>query len=113
METDTFTWGVRVGGSESLNVGTLQAQFGDGYKQIASTGINSASETWNLSHQGDVDDINPVRAFLKSHVTSSFWWTNPWGEKHLYRVKQDSVATKWITESFVEISFTFEQAFAP
>lgn len=113
MATDTFTWGVLVGGNESLNVATLQAQFGDGYKQVASAGINNSIESWSLSRQGYTGEISTVRAFLKSHVTTSFWWTNPWGEKHLYRVKADSIATKWITESFVELSFTFEQSFAP
>lgn len=113
MATDTFTWGVLVGGSEALNVSIMQAQFGDGYKQIASSGINSSIETWSLSRRDTVEKIATVRTFLKAHVISSFWWTNPWGERHLYRVKNDSIATKWITESFVELSFTFEQAFAP
>lgn len=113
MANDTFTWGVLVGGNEALNVSTMQAQFGDGYRQIASSGINSAIETWSLSRRDTVANIAAVRTFLKTHVISSFWWTNPWGERHLYRVKNDSIATKWLTESFVELSFTFEQAFAP
>jgi len=54
-----------------------------------------------------------VRAFLKTHVTTSFWWTNPWGEKKLYRVKADSINPKFINGGFAEISFTFEQSFAP
>lgn len=113
MATDTFTWGVLVGGNESLNLAVIQAQFGDGYSQVASSGINSVTESWSLMRRDRVADIVPVRAFLKSHVISSFWWTNPWGEKRLYRVKHDSIATKWLTEGFVELSFTFEQAFAP
>ncbi|WP_031524701.1 phage tail protein [Siccibacter colletis] len=113
MAIDTFTWGVLVGGSESINVATLQSQFGDGYKQVSSAGINTAAATWTLSRRGNVSDIAEVRTFLASHVTVSFWWTDPWGDKKLFRVRADSVATKWITESFVELSFTFEQAFAP
>lgn len=110
---DTFTWGVLVGGSETLNVATLKAQFGDGYSQIASAGINSAIESWTLSHREKVWNVSEIRAFLKAHVIQSFWWTNPWGEKHLYRVKSDSITTTWITSDFVELGFTFEQAFAP
>lgn len=113
MAIDTFTWRVRVGGSESLTISTIQAQFGDGYKQVASTGINTDVATWSLSRQDYVNDIAPLRAFLTAHVIKSFWWTNPWGETKLFRVRADSIATKWITESFVELSFTFEQAFAP
>lgn len=113
MAIDTFTWGVRVGSDEALAVSTIQAQFGDGYKQVASAGINTDAATWNLSKQGKLNDIAPLRAFLKAHVISSFWWTDPWGDKKLFRVRADSISTKWITESYVELSFTFEQAFAP
>lgn len=113
MAIDTFTWGVLVGGEEELNVATMQSQFGDGYKQIAAAGINTSTATWSLSRRDYLADIAPVRQFLNAHVTSSFWWTDPWGSKKLFRVKADSVRTKWLTESFVELSFTFEQAFAP
>lgn len=113
MAIDTFTWCARTEASEQLNVATIQAQFGDGYKQIAGKGINEASESWSLTCNGRLGAMAPVRAFLKSHVTTSFWWTNPWGEKKLYRVKSDSINPKFVNGDFVEISFTFEQAFAP
>ncbi|MBS6058306.1 MAG: phage tail protein [Mixta calida] len=113
MAIDTFNWCVRVGASEELNVATLQAQFGDGYKQVASAGINTAMESWPVTCSGTKSEMATLRAFLKSHVISSFWWTNPWGEKKLYRVKSDSIRPNFVNGNFVEISFTFEQAFAP
>jgi phage-related protein len=113
MAIDTFTWCVRTDASGSTNVATLQAQFGDGYKQVASAGINTAAETWNLTCSGKLAAMKPVREFLLSHVIKSFWWVNPWGEKKLYRVKADSVSPTFPNGGFVEISFVFEQAFAP
>lgn len=113
MAIDTFTWCARTEASEQLNVATIQAQFGDGYKQIAGKGINEESESWSLACNGRLAAMAHVRAFLKGHVTTSFWWTNPWGEKKLYRVKSDSINPKFLNGDFVEISFTFEQAFAP
>lgn len=113
MATDTFTWYARPNASEQITVSTIQAQFGDGYKQVASNGINHAAESWSLSVNGQLTEMANVRTFLKNHVTASFWWTNPWGEKKLYRVKSDSVNPKLINGNFAEISFTFEQAFAP
>ncbi|CAH0198318.1 hypothetical protein SRABI13_01661 [Erwinia aphidicola] len=113
MATDTFEWPVRISGSEQITVSALMAQFGDGYRQVAENGINSASETWNLSVNGQRDEMAAVRTFLKNHVIRSFWWVNPWGEKKLYRVKTDSINPKFINKGFVEITFTFEQAFAP
>lgn len=113
MAIDTFTWCVRTDSSEQLAVSALQSQYGDGYKQIASSGINSAVETWTLAVNGRLSEMALVREFLKSHVITSFWWTNPWGEKKLYRVKSDSITPKFVNGNFVEIAFTFEQAYAP
>lgn len=113
MATDTFTWEVRLQASEQVNVLTNTAQFGDGYKQVSGRGINDESETWSLTCNGRKAVITELRAFLKAHVASSFWWTNPWGEKKLFRVKADSINPKFINGDFVEITFTFEQAFAP
>ncbi|WP_243077749.1 phage tail protein [Pantoea sp. MQR6] len=113
MAIDTFIWCARTEASEQLNVSAIQAQFGDGYKQIAGKGINDAAESWSLSCNGKVSAMAPVREFLKAHVTASFWWTNPWGEKKLYRVKSDSINPKFINGNFVEVAFTFEQSFAP
>lgn len=112
MAIDTFTWAVRLNGSEKLAASTIQAKFGDGYSQVAENGINSVAETWDLNVNGDLSKMAEVRAFLKGHVAPSFWWVNPWGEKKLYRVKSDSINPKFINGDWVEISFTFEQAFS-
>lgn len=111
--TDTFTWRTRKSAQGTESVSTVQAQFGDGYKQIAGNGINTGSETWNLDWTGSLADAAVLRTFLRTHVISSFWWTNPWGEKKLYRVKYDSIATSFPTGKKATLSFTFEQAFAP
>jgi len=111
MVTDTFTWAARLQASEQINVSTNSAQFGDGYKQVSGLGINDTSESWSLTCNGRKLLISEIRGFLKSHVTSSFWWTNPWGEKKLFRVKADSINGKFINGDFVEITFTFVQAF--
>ncbi len=111
---DTFDkWVARIEASESITVSTIEAQFGDGYKQIAANGLNAARETWTLSCNGEKEDMRELRAFLKAHVTSSFWWVNPWGDKQLYLVKADSIAPKFVNGEFAEINFTFVQTFAP
>jgi len=113
MATDTFNWCARVEASEQITVSTIQAQFGDGYKQIAGRGVNEQAESWSLTCNGQKAVMAEVRAFLRNHVTSSFWWTNPWGEKKLYRVKSDSINPKFVNGNFAEIAFIFEQVFAP
>lgn len=111
--TDTFTWRTRKTAQGTESVRTLQAQFGDGYKQVSGTGINDKSETWDLDWTGKRSDAAVLRAFLLSHVTTSFWWTNPWGEKKLYRVKADSFSISFPSGTKATVAFKFEQAFAP
>jgi phage-related protein len=83
MAIETFIWPVRTGATESINIATQEIQFGDGYKQVAGVGINEDNATWELSCNGKLSDMAVIRAFLKFHVTKSFWWSNPWGEKTL------------------------------
>lgn len=110
--TDTFTWDAQATeGTELTSV--ITAQFGDGYKQIASNGINTAAETWDLTWTGQRKEVAKIRAFLRTHVIESFWWTNPWGERLLYRIKNDSIASSFVTVNIVTLTFTFEQSFKP
>lgn len=113
MAIDTFDWCVRTGATEEVNVATLQAQFGDGYKQVAGSGINSAMDSWPVTCSGSKSEMKVVREFFKNHVTTSFWWENPWGDKNLYRVRADSIRPNFINGNFVEIAVTFDRAFAP
>lgn len=113
MTIETFSWCVKTGAEEELNVATIQAQFGDGYKQVAGAGINGQRESWPVTCSGSKAEMATVRDFLKTHVTTSCWWVNPWGERKLYRIKSDSIRPVFVNGNFVEISFTFEQAFAP
>ena len=88
--TDTFSWRTRKSARGTESARTLQSQFGDGYKQVA-----------------------VLRAFLMSHITKSFWWTNPWGEKKLYRMRADSFSVSFPSGKKATVAFTFEQSFAP
>jgi phage-related protein len=111
--TDTFTWRTRAGITGTETTSVISAQFGDGYKQIAANGINTSVESWNLTWTGKTEEVLAIRNFLRSHVVTSFWWTNPWGETLLYRVKSDSVAPGFQAGKVTSLAFTFEQAFAP
>jgi len=110
---DTFMWKTKASANGTDTINTNSAQFGDGYKQISSNGINAASEKWDLNWIGKKDAAIEVRHFLISHAIDSFWWTNPWGEKKLFRVKADSISYSFLKGGVITLNFTFEQAFAP
>lgn len=111
--TDTFIWATQVSPTATDTINLYTAQFGDGYEQVAVNGINSVKEEWDLTWTGKKKDVADIRAFLHTHAHQSFWWSNPWGEKKLYRVKPDSIKPTFISGKVVSVAFTFKQAFAP
>ncbi|MEW5290288.1 phage tail protein [Erwinia papayae] len=110
---DTFIWRTRKTAQGTQTVPIIQAQFGDNYKQVSGAGISGPVETWNLDWTGKIQAAAELRQFLSLHVIASFWWTNPWGEKKLYRVKNDSVSVSFPSGDKATLAFTFEQAFSP
>ncbi|HEM8742856.1 TPA: phage tail protein [Enterobacter sichuanensis] len=111
--TDTFTWSTQVSPTETDTIDLFTAQFGDGYEQVAVNGINNIAEQWELTWTGKKKDVAAIRAFLHSHAHQSFWWSNPWGEKKLYRVEPDSIKSTFVSGKVVTLGFSFKQAFAP
>ena len=113
MATDTFTWRTQAQPTGSENMSVIAVQFGDGYKQVASSGLNATAQSWALSLTDTKSNVAPIRSFLQKHVITSFFWVNPWGEKKLYRVKADSISSTFLAAEVITLSFTFEEAFAP
>ncbi|HFT0375626.1 TPA: phage tail protein [Enterobacter mori] len=109
----TFTWPTQVSPTATDTINIYSAQFGDGYEQVAVNGINNVAEEWDLTWTGKKNDVAAIRAFLHSHAHQSFWWSNPWGEKKLYRVKHDSIKPTFVSGKVVTLEFSFKQAFAP
>lgn len=110
--TDVFKWktmGTPIG-TDSLNVN--EASFGDGYTQLSTNGINNASEAWELTYTGQIEQIGDVRNFLRSHVINSFKWKNPYGEEKLYRVENKSIKSDFVGGKVVSISFRFIESYA-
>lgn len=90
----------------------LKAQFGDGYAQTAEDGLNSAIETWPLVFAGRLNELAPIKAFLKAHGGwKAFYWTPPMGELGLYKAASLSITAS--TGNNYNLSVTLEEAFKP
>ena len=48
-----------------------KAQFGDGYAQVVTDGLNNEVQTWPLSFAGRSEAIRPILAFLRAHAGSA------------------------------------------
>lgn len=110
-QIETFTWQVEAGGSGDEQSTVRTAQFGEGYRQTSSDGMNSSRESWGVSHTGTIERVLEIRDFLRSHAGRSFLWRNPLGELGLYQAPARNMRV--IARNVATITATFEQAFHP
>ena len=112
MAIETFTWEPddEAGGESTLR--TRKSQFGDGYAQVSSDGLNGETDSWSLSFGGLVEEVGPPLAFIRRHRGArSFLWTNPEGVLGMYRCETFRQQRK--PGGVVVLSATFERAYQP
>lgn len=91
-----------------------KVQFGDGYQQRVTFGLNQNAKKWSLTFMVNDTDADTIEAFLDARAADadSFEWTPP-GEVTAGRW----VCMEWnrelIGDQFNSISTTFEQVFEP
>ena len=89
-------------------------QFGDGYQQRTSFGLNQDPKVWSLTFNVDDEDADEIETFLEARGKdgASFTWSPP----------DDLASYQWICRSFnremfdldrSRITATFEQVFEP
>lgn len=81
----TFKWRVERAIAPTLDFKVITAQFGDGYTQTSSDGINNLAEQWAITTHGSTEETKQMIAFFKEHKgVKSFFWTPPLGDLGLY-----------------------------
>lgn len=89
-----------------------RTQFGDGYAQVVTDGLNVRVQRWPLSYKGTDAEINVIRAFVDSHVGISFLWTPPLGVQGRYLFTEEyglvPSSAGWAT-----LNVTLEQVYFP
>jgi phage-related protein len=110
----TFTWAADYGASKEKKPVVKRIQFGDGYSQRATFGLNTSPQKWSLRFSSISTSVaDAIDAFLEAAGgVSTFDWTPP-----------DTVtAGKFICESWTRtidrfglytITATFEQVYEP
>ena len=99
-----------MGASASVHHNITKTQFGDGYAQRVSHGINNQRMDWSGSKTGDWQTvILPIKTFLDEHKgVIPFLWTNPHGQTKKYVCENYEISQK--KGNFWEISLKFEQS---
>jgi len=89
-------------------------QFGDGYQQRTSFGLNQDPKVWNLTFNVKDSDADTIETFLEARGKdgASFDWSPP----------DETTTYKWIAQTFSRYMFesdrssitpTFQQVFEP
>ncbi|UNU73282.1 phage tail protein [Moraxella nasovis] len=107
----TFGWHMNMGAAASVRQAVTKIQFGDGYAQRVSHGINNKRTDWSGAKTGDWQTvIKPIMDFLDEHGgVKAFLWTNPHGETAKYVCQDYEVSQR--KGNFWQISLKFEQTF--
>lgn len=78
MASETFTWERQSGAAGRINFRIIEAQFGDGYSQVVPDGLNTKTQSWPLSFEGNMNYMQPILDFFARHKgAKSFYWTPP------------------------------------
>ncbi|MDE9448104.1 phage tail protein [Xenorhabdus bovienii] len=80
---DEFKWRTQIQDSPSgeFKHRVKSIEFGDGYKQVVSDGINSETQSWPYSYLGAKEEVTPIFQFIRNHTVKSFIWRPP-GREH-------------------------------
>lgn len=112
MALDEFNWCTQTqggGGEMTTENNDREVVFGNGYKQIASSGFNTVRKIYSIVYAGS--DYKKVLDFLNGHRLKPFLWVSPDGVLGLYRVKSGSVSASPISKTVQEVKASFEEQF--
>lgn len=109
MAIKTFNWQMDMGATADKQYRVNKTQFGDGYAQLSSIGINNTTKNWSGTKTGPLDTIiKPIEAFIDEHAgVKPFLWTDPHGDTKQYTCAGVSIPQR--KGDFWQITLNFEQ----
>lgn len=112
MTLKTFTWDVNAGATRTTTPKTNNVQFGDGYEQVSSFGINNNILSWQVAKTGRLAEIQAIYDFLIEHKGVTPFYLTIRGETKAYRTV-GSIDEPHLGADVWQISFNLKQAFIP
>ena len=112
MALETFTYAARVNPTGDHSFRVREVQFGDGYEQVSSFGINNARKAWACSRQGYKPIVDDIYNFLGSTQAVEPFYFQPIKTEQAIIVRlTGEVSRQKIGGNVWKISFNLEQAF--
>lgn len=113
--TETFSYCTRVGASGDISQRTWENDYGDGYIQAGGIGINTKSQSWEISITGRMasgSDLMDARDFLDRHEGyKSFHWSAPGSGIGLY--SSNGYKLSAAGAGIFTLTATFKQTYRP
>ena len=108
----TFTWCVSIDSSETTTQTVNRVQFGDGYEQVSSFGINNTRKAWSCSKIAKKAEIDAIYQFLISTQSVEPFYFQPAATAPNLIVRLDGdVSRSTLGAGVWQISFNLRQAF--
>lgn len=108
----TFTWDIDASSSETVTHSVNKVQFGDGYEQVSSFGINNKRKTWQCSKQSYKSTIDDIYNFLGSTQAVEPFYFQPIKTEQGFTVRLvGEISRQKIGGDVWKISFNLEQTF--
>ncbi len=108
MSKDFFSYPVKYDHNVSIKPNIKKVEFGDGYEQRSSGGLNSILKTYALSFAGSREDCDDIERFLSDKGGyKSFLWYSPVDYKNILVVCEDW--SKQGAGNTASLSFTFRE----
>lgn len=78
MPQPTWTWCPLPGAARKTKLNVDQANFGDGYTERTTRGLNPARPSWDVSFPFvGFDELDAMDRFLVANAALGFWWQPP------------------------------------
>lgn len=112
MALETFTWCTQVqnnGGAGSVSDNVRGIQFGNGFRQLATSGLNTIRREFNIVYAGK--SWEDVYNFMTRHTYKPFIWRAPDGKLGVFTVKSGSIATRPLKMGMLEVTCQVSEEF--
>lgn len=110
---DEFTWIPDWNPQEGIKANVSKVQFGDGYVQRQTKGMNPLTQTWNLTFSARTDsEASAIMAFLKARKgVTAFTWTPP--DEDQAKFTCDNFSRQKAANDNQTVSAVFELVYEP
>ena len=108
----TFTWDIDASSGETTAHSVNKVQFGDGYEQVSSFGINNTRKAWACSKIAQKAEIDAIYQFLISTQSVEPFYFQPVATEPNLIVRLDGdISRSTLGAGVWQISFNLKQAF--